>query len=245
MTRVALVTGAARGIGAAVAAALAARGIATAIADLDRAAAEATATALSRPDCPSVPYELDVAHRDDVRRTVSAVTADLGTVDILVNNAGILSTTGYAAVTDEEWDTVMAINVSSAMAASQACLPLMVERGWGRIVMVSSFAGRAGGVSVGPAYAASKAALLGLTKNLARQVAAFGVTVNAVAPGTTDTPLAQGFTADELRRSIAAIPVGRLGRPDEVAETVAFLASEAAGFITGACLDVNGGMYMA
>jgi 3-oxoacyl-[acyl-carrier protein] reductase len=120
----------------------------------------------------------------------------------------------------------------------------MVEQRWGRIICISSLAGRNGGVTVGPAYAASKAAVIGLTRHLAKKVARNGITVNAVAPGTTETDIIKGFSASEMLAINNTIPLGRLGKPEEIAETVAFLASDCAAFITGAVIDINGGMFI-
>ena len=120
----------------------------------------------------------------------------------------------------------------------------MIAQGWGCIISISSLAGRSGGVSVGPAYVASKAAVIGLTRHLARKVARDRITVNAVVPGTTETDIIKGFTADEMVAINNSIPLGRLGKPEEIAETVAFLASDSAAFITGAVININGGIYM-
>jgi 3-oxoacyl-[acyl-carrier protein] reductase len=165
-------------------------------------------------------------------------------LDILVNNAGILSTASAETITEAEWDRVMNINVKSAMFASREALRHMKTQGWGRIVNISSIAGRNGGVSSGCAYSASKAALFGLTMCLAGKTAANGITVNAVAPGTTQSDMVKKFTDDEFSKALSTIPMGRLGLPEEIAETVAFLVSDASAFITGAIIDVNGGMFM-
>lgn len=172
------------------------------------------------------------------------VAERFGRLDILVNNAGVLSNTPYDEITEVEWDRVLDINLKGVLFASSEALKPMRARGWGRIINISSLAGRNGGVSVGPAYVASKAALIGLTRHLAKKVARDGVTVNAVAPGTTETDIIKGFNAEQMAAINDAIPVGRLGQPDEIAQTVAFLASDSAAFITGAVIDVNGGMYM-
>ena len=241
--RTALVTGGARGIGRAIAFELARQGVATVIADIDLPAAEATAAEISSIS-PSSARLIDISSPADIAAAFAALDDTVGAIDILVNNAGVISNAPYSQVTPQEWDRVMAINVTGPMFAGQEALRRMRPRGYGRVVTISSLAGRSGGVSVGAAYAASKSALIGLSRHLARQVAGDGITVNVVAPGTTATDIISAFTPEEMTAINAAIPVGRLGRPEEIAAAVAFLASEAAGFITGAVLDVNGGMYM-
>jgi 3-oxoacyl-[acyl-carrier protein] reductase len=161
-----------------------------------------------------------------------------------VNNAGILSNTPYDEISGDEWDRVLSINLKGAMFATREALRPMQAQGCGRVMFISSLAGRNGGVSVGPAYVASKAALVGLTRHLAKKVARYGITVNAVAPGTTETDIVKGFTEEQMKAINEAIPVGRLGKPEEIAALAAFLASDAAAFITGAVIDINGGMYM-
>ncbi len=242
--RVAIVTGGARGIGKAIAVSFAAKGILPVIADIDLPAAEAAAAEIRATGAEAAVFEVDMSKPDQIAGLVADVVARFGRLDILVNNAGILSNTPFDEVAEAEWDRVMGINLKGVMFASREALVPMIARGWGRIVTISSLAGRSGGVSVGPAYVASKAALIGLTRHLAKKVAHNGITVNAVAPGTTETDIIKGFTADDMVAINDSIPVGRLGKPEEIAETVAFLASDSAAFITGAVLDINGGMYM-
>ncbi len=242
--RVAIVTGGAKGIGRAIVAAFAGRGVVSVIADIDLDAAEAAAREVRRSGGEAIAVRADVACVDDIVRLVGETVARYGRIDILVNNAGILSNTPYDRIAETEWDHVLDINLKGALFASREALKPMLAQGWGRIVFISSLAGRSGGVSVGPAYVASKAALVGLARHLAKKVARSGVTVNTVAPGTTETDIIKGFTDDEMVAINDAIPVGRLGKPEEIAETVAFLASDSAAFITGAVIDVNGGMYM-
>jgi 3-oxoacyl-[acyl-carrier protein] reductase len=175
---------------------------------------------------------------------VAAVAREFGRVDVLVNNAGILHTTAIAAITEAEWDRILAVNLKGAFFLSQQVLPHMQARGWGRIVNVASVAGRMGGYGSGLAYSASKAGLIGLTMGMARHVAEFGITVNAVAPGTTRSPIVAQFSSEQLEALRQRIPVRRLGEPKDTAAVVGFLASDEAGFITGAVVDVNGGMFM-
>ena len=242
--RVAIVTGGARGIGSAIATALAASGIHLVIADNDVDMAQKTADEIRALGVEAIAINSDVSKCQDVVRLVDETVATFGRLDILVNNAGILSNTPFDEVSEAEWDRVLNTNLKGAMFATREALRPMQAQGWGRVISISSLAGRSGGVSVGPAYVASKAALVGLTRHLAKAVAKYGITVNAVAPGTTETDLVKGFTEEQTIAINAAIPIGRLGKPEEIAATVAFLASDAAAFITGAVIDVNGGMYM-
>ena len=242
--RIAIVTGGASGIGRAIVSALAARGIGCVIADIDRPAAEKAAGEVLAAGGTASAIAVDLASTEQIAALVGQTLAHFGRLDILINNAGILSNTPYDAIDEEEWDRVLSINLKGALFASREALRPMLAQGWGRIVTISSLAGRSGGVSVGPAYVASKAAVIGLTRHLARKVARNGITVNAVAPGTTETDIIKGFDDAQMRAINEAIPLGRLGKPEEIAETVAFLASDSAAFITGAVLDINGGMYM-
>ncbi len=214
------------------------------IADNDIDAAEKTADEIRASGAEVAVVRSDVSKVADVVRLVDETVARFGRIDILVNNAGILSNTPYDAVSEAEWDLVVDTNLKGAMFATREALRVMRPQGWGRVILVSSLAGRNGGVSVGPAYVASKAGLVGLTRHLAKLVARDGITVNTVAPGTTETDIVKGFTEEQMVAINNAIPIGRLGKPEEIAATVAFLASDAAAFITGAVIDVNGGMYM-
>jgi 3-oxoacyl-[acyl-carrier protein] reductase len=183
-----------------------------------------------------------------VAALVSDARAHFGSVDILVNNAGIspkhnggkLSTVETPL---DEWREVMRINLRGPFLLARACVPLMQERGWGRIVSISSLAGRTGSRFPSTSYAASKAGVIGLSRVLAEEVGRDGITVNCVAPGRIVTPMSNESGADVQREYAAKVPVGRLGLPEDIAAAVAFLASDAASNITGATLDVNGGVY--
>lgn len=238
--RIALVTGAGRGIGRTIADRLLADGMSVIIADLSADLARSTAAELG-----SAAHwaEVNIASRDSVEAAVKSVLDGHGRIDVLVNNAGIVSSTPWEETSMEEWNQVLSVNLTGTMLMTQTVLPGMIERTHGRIINIVSLAGRNGGVSVGPAYAASKAGIIGLTRHFAGKVARVGVTVNAVAPGTTRTPMVDAFSDEQMAAINAAIPVGRLGEPAEIAAAVSYFASTDAAFTTGAVLDVNGGMY--
>jgi 3-oxoacyl-[acyl-carrier protein] reductase len=239
--RSALVTGAAQGIGLAVAHALSQRGARVALSDVDAGALD---TALRSMDAGALALRADVSRSEDVQQTIEAVVAQFGGLDILVNNAGICPTTGFAEISGDEWDRVLAINLKGAFLCCQAALPHLRNSGQrGRIVNVASVAGQMGGVTVGAHYAASKAGLVGLTKSLAQLLAADGVTVNCVAPGTVATAMTADWAEPAKDRLRDRIALGRFAQPEEIADAVCFLVSDGAAFITGATLDVNGGLY--
>jgi 3-oxoacyl-[acyl-carrier protein] reductase len=187
----------------------------------------------------------DVSDAHGVRQAQAQVEKELGPVDILVNNAGILSTERLEATSDSDWRRVLAVNLDGAFFWSRAVLPSMKKRGWGRIVNVSALAAKTGGTTAGAAYAASKGALASFTFSLAREYAAHGITVNAVAPAYVKSPtMTEQLNEAQRRQILAQIPVGRFCEPEEFAHAVRFLASPLSGFITGEVLDMNGGLRM-
>lgn len=243
--RVAIITGGARGIGYATAVSLAAHGVIPVIADINIAAGEKSAQNIRDSGMDAFALKVDLGNTDEIAQMIDTVVARYGRLDILVNNAGILTNTQYDSVTGEEWDRMLNINLKGVFFASREAIRPMKAQGWGRIISISSMAGRSGGISAGSAYVAAKAAIIGLTRHLAKKVAADGITVNAVAPGTIESDMLKDFTQADLEAIYKTIPMGRLGKPEEIAETIAFIASDAAAFMTGAILDVNGGNYMA
>ncbi|KUN83286.1 SDR family NAD(P)-dependent oxidoreductase [Streptomyces griseoruber] len=247
--RTAVITGAGsrRGIGRATAHALAAAGYHIAVLDLDKEAAEDTAREVAaRYGVETLGLPADVTDADAVDAAIGAVEAALPPVGALVNNAGITSPTRFLDVTPTEWDRILDVNVRGSFLVTHRVAAGMAERGFGRIVFLSSVsAERGGGVFGGVAYSAAKAALLGFARALARELGPSGVTVNSVAPGLIDTDITQG-KLDEHRRAamIADVPVGRIGAVEDVADVIAFLARPASGYLTGVTYDVNGGSHI-
>ncbi len=240
--KVAIVTGAGRGMGRATALALAREGAKVAVNDVSAASAAATARAIRRAGGTAVAVAGDVSVPATVRDLVKDVLARFGTVDILVSNAGVLRGSRVADITEAEWDLVLDVNLKGAFLCAQAVLPTMKRKRAGKIVHVASLAGKATSTLGGAHYTAAKAGVLGLSRHLAREFAPFGINVNAVCPGIIDTPMVRGnVTAARLAAVERSIPFGRLGRPEEVAELIVFLASDAAAYITGAAVDIHGG----
>jgi len=244
--RVAIVTGAAQGIGAAVARRLAGEGAQVGVVDLTAERAQGTADEVVKAGGQAVAVGADVSKTADVQAAVSAVVAAYGHVDILVNNAGITRDNLLFKMTDEDWDSVIAINLRSAFLMSRECQKYFVAQKYGKIVSLSS---RSAWGNRGQAnYAASKAGVMGLTATLAIELGPFGVNVNAVAPGYIATAMTDataqrvGFDPDDFRKASAELtPVRRVGVPEDIAATVAFLAADEASFISGQTIQVNGG----
>jgi 3-oxoacyl-[acyl-carrier protein] reductase len=242
--RVALVTGAARGLGRAIAAELLAGGHEVVLADIDGDAAARTAAELDPDGRRTAAVAADVAQRADVERAFQAAVERTGRVHVLVNNAARTVSRPFFEIEQEEWDDVLAVNLRSVLFGCQIAGAHMREAGGGRIVNMASLAGQRGGLVAGAHYAASKAGILVLTKIVAAELAPHGVTVNAVAPAAIDGPIMASLPPERIAALAASIPVGRVGRPEEVAAIVAHLVGDDAGFITGACFDVNGGVSM-
>lgn len=240
--RTALVTGAARGIGHAIAVALGHCGAQVALADLDPIAAERAAEALRAQGIQAIGVAVDVAQEDQVLAMVDEVERLLGPVDILVNNAGIVSTVPLLELTTAEWNRVMAIDLNSVFFCAKAVLPGMMDRRSGRIINIASVAGKRGGGLLGNScYAAAKGAVIALTKGLAREAGPFDITVNAVSPALTDTEMTTALAPQARAQVLAQMPLGRAGTPRDIAAAVCFLASVEAGFVTGEIMDVDGG----
>ncbi len=239
--RVALVTGAGRGIGEAIAGALHTNGAVVYLLDSDRRSVEATVAKLGERAQSLIG---DVRERAQVESAVTAILREHGQLDILVNNAARTVNRSVWEIEVDEWDDVLNTNLRGVFFACQLAGSAMRTSSVGRIINLTSLAGQQGGLVAGAHYAASKAGIIVLTKIFARELAPFGVTVNAVAPAAIDGPIMQGLGAARIEELATAIPVGRIGTPAEVASVVTYLASNAAGFITGATIDVNGGIFM-
>ena len=242
--KVVLVTGASSGIGRATAEFFGRCGASVAITyNNNKAGADAAAAAISSP---TIAIKADVTKNSAIEQMVREVESGLGPVDILVNNAGsLVERLRTLEMTEQRWDEVVDLNAKSAFFAAQAVIPKMLEKGSGVIVNVTSIAARNGGALGSIHYSAAKAAILTMTKGMAKEFAMQGIRVNAVSPGVIDTPYHETFTASEVMDNLRkAIPMGREGRPDEVASVIAFLASEASSYLCGETIEINGGLLM-
>lgn len=237
--KTALVTGAAGSIGAAISKALADQGALVILVDLAAGPAQSLADAVD-----GHAVIVDLSDAEAVSTMAADVLARFGRIDILVNNAGILSNAKIATTSLQEWHRVQSVNVDAAFLLAQAFLPGMRAARWGRVINMSSYAAKSGGLTAGTAYSTSKSAMIGLTFSIAREVAGEGVTSNAVAPAYVMSPMISEQLSEAQRLAqLAAIPVGRFCEPEEVAHAVMFLASPLAGFITGEVVDLNGGLH--
>jgi 3-oxoacyl-[acyl-carrier protein] reductase len=240
---VALVTGAAQGIGKAIAVMLAKAGAHIVVSDINLELAAQTAEEIKKLGVKAVPMKMNVADLAEVEASVKKIKEELGKIDILVNNAGITKDTLLMRMKKEDWDAVIAINLSGVFNLSKAIVPLMMKQRSGKIINIASIVGEMG--NAGQAnYAASKAGVIGFTKTLAREVASRGITVNAVAPGFIQTAMTDKIPEDIKQKMLGQIPLAKLGQPEDVAAAVLFLASGAADYITGQVVNVNGGMLM-
>lgn len=236
--RGALVTGGASGIGLACARRLLAGGARVALADVNRQAVDAAAAELGEG---AIAIAADVTDSAQVDEAVARAESGLGSVDILVCSAGIGGNSLRTVdVSDEEWRRVFAINCDGVFYCNRAVIPAMQRRGYGRIVNIASIAGKEGN-PMAAAYSASKAAVIGMTKSFGKDLVDTGILVNSVAPAVIRTPILDQMTAEHVDYMVAKIPLGRLGEPEEVAELIAYLASERCSFATGACFDISGG----
>lgn len=250
--RVALVTGGAQGIGKGIATTLGRDGFRVVVADLNLAVAEETAKEISAAGGEAIAVEIDVTSTESVKAAVATVEKELGPIEVVVNNAGWDDFMPFVKTTEEFWDKVIDINYKGALRVLHATVPGMLERGFGRVINIGSDAGRVGS-SMEAVYSGTKGGIIAFSKTLAREVARKGVTANTVCPGPTDTPalrkFADGAGGGDAEKVISgmtsAVPMKRLGTPDDICPAVSFFASDGASFVTGQTLSVSGGLTMA
>ena len=242
--RIAIVTGAARGIGFAAAEKLAENGASVVLGDLNEPLVQEAAGRLKAKGYEALAVRMDVGRNDSIREAIAAAVKAFGGIDIVVNNAGILSALSIEEMTREEWDKVLNVNLGGTFFVIQAALPFLKKSQNPRIINVSSLTGRNGGFEGSMCYAASKGGVISITRGMARRLAPFNITVNAVCPGPTETEILKGYTSEAQERQRNVSLLRRLGQPEEIAAAICYLASTEAAFVTGAMLDVNGGAYM-
>jgi len=242
--KVAIVTGAARGIGEAIALTLAREGADVVVTDVDLEGAQRVAQEIEGLGRKAKAIQADVSQREAVQRLVSEAVSLFGQIDILVNNAGIIRRGTFVEHSPQDWEQVLGVNLGGTFNCTQEVVPLMIKQGRGKIINISSVVGKMGDIASAPSYGTSKGAINTFTKSLARELAPYGINVNAVAPHAIETDMSREWSEEKRRQIVEAIPLKRLGKPEEVAEAVAFLASDGAAFITGQILDINGGYLM-
>jgi 3-oxoacyl-[acyl-carrier protein] reductase len=242
--RVAIVTGGARGIGKAIAFAFLREGAKVAVIDSDKERLEILKKEIDIKNREVMVIPCDITKSSEVNGMVDQVRKGFGRIDILVNNAGIIRRGTIETVTEEDWDQVIEVNLKGTFNCCKAVARIMKQQGYGKIINVSSIAGKMGDITSAPGYGPSKAGVDALTKTLARQLAPYGINVNGVAPHAIETEMSAQWSEERRKEIIASIPLGRLGKPEDVANAVLFLASDEASFITGEILDVNGGALM-
>ena len=244
MNKVSIVTGGAQGLGRAIALELARKGSHLVVGDVNLETAQRVTEEVHALGRRSLALRVDVSNARDVSEMADRVVKEFGRIDILINNAGICQVVTIEKMTEEDWDRVMAINLKGVFLCSKAVMGVMKKQRSGRIVNMGSLAGKVGGIATGANYSVSKAGVMCFTKALARELAPYGVTVNAVAPGVIETDMTRGITQGDFTNYLKTIPLGTIGSAEDVSHAVAFLVSDEARYITGEILDVNGGMLM-
>jgi len=244
MNKVSIVTGGAQGLGRAIALELARKGSHLVVGDVNLETAQRVTEEVHALGRRSLALRVDVSNARDVSEMADRVVKEFGRIDILINNAGICQVVTIEKMSEEDWDRVMAINLKGVFLCSKAVMGVMKKQRSGRIVNMGSLAGKVGGIATGANYSVSKAGVMCFTKALARELAPYGVTVNAVAPGVIETDMTRGITQGDFTNYLKTIPLGTIGSAEDVSHAVAFLVSDEARYITGEILDVNGGMLM-
>ena len=242
--KVAIVTGAGRGIGKAIAIALAREGAKVIVNDVDVQTAEKVAKEINSMDQQALAIQVDVSDSKEVNRMVQSVFEKFKQVDILVNNAAIIKRGSIEDLQEDDWDRVIDVNLKGTFNCMKAVVGIMKKQRYGKIVNISSIAGKIGDLASAPCYGASKAGMTCLAKSLARELAPYNINVNVVAPHAIETDMSKEWSEEKRKNIIAGIPLGRMGEPEDIAEAVTFLVSDKAKFITGEVLDVNGGCLM-
>ncbi len=242
--RVAIVTGGARGIGRAIALIFVREGTKVALVDVDKEKLEVLKNEIEKGKGKVIVIPCDITKSAEVKAMVDQVQKAFSRIDILVNNAGIIRRGTIETISEEDWDRVIEVNLKGTFNCCKAVAGVMKKQRYGKIVNISSIAGKMGDITSAPGYGPSKAGMDALTKTLARQLAQYGINANGVAPHAIETEMSAQWSEERRKEIIASIPLGRLGKPEDVANAVLFLASDEASFITGEILDVNGGALM-
>lgn len=242
--KVAIITGAGRGIGKAIAVTLAREGAKIIINDVDLQSAEEVVKEIINTGQKALAFRVDVSDSKEVKQMMDSIIREFGRIDILVNNAAIIRRGTIEELSEEDWDKVIDVNLKGTFNCMKAVVGIMKKQRYGKIVNISSIAGKIGDLASAPCYGASKAGMACLGKSLARELATYNINVNVVAPHAIETDMSKEWPEEKRKNIIAGIPLGRMGQPEDIAEAVAFLVSDKAKFITGEVLDVNGGCLM-